>query len=122
MKNGLETKNVLFISANNEVPNPDNFVKNSEICIGSWCIFSILRDKKPQLKVGFVLELKYLDGKTFKEKEFSKSYAPVESDDKRIGVLCSFYSYNNSGVLSSFATDEHEYITADVLLLAFDIT
>lgn len=69
------------------------------------------------MKLGFVLEFKYLDGKTFKEKEFSKSYATVESgSNKRVGVLCSFYTYNNSGVLSSVATDEHEYITTDAYI------
>lgn len=58
------------------------------------------------MMIGLVLEFKYLKGKTFKEKEFSKSSAPVRSvASKDIGVLCNFFKYNNAGVLSSITQD-----------------
>lgn len=79
--------------------------------------FSVLGDKEIcQIKLGFVLEFKYLDGKTFKEKEFSKSSAPVELGGRSIGILCNFYTFNNVGVLSSIAKDEHEFITMNAYI------
>lgn len=55
-----------------------------------------------------ILGFSYLKGKTFKEKEFSKSYAPVESDHS-IGVLYTPYTFNSVGELASDFGDKHKY-------------
>lgn len=63
---------------------------------------------------GLVIEFAYLKGKTFKEREFSKSSAPVKSSaSKDIGVLCNFYKFNQVGILSSIAGDKHQFINID---------
>lgn len=67
------------------------------------------------VRLGLVLEFKYLIGKTFKEKEYSKSSAPIQSvGGKNIGVLCNFYSFDNNGFLSSITEGndggQHKFI------------
>lgn len=67
--------------------------------------------------IGLVLEFTYLTGNTFKEKEYSKSTAPVESStNKGIGVLCNLYSLNQDGVLSSIAWDKHKFVNIDTYI------
>lgn len=57
-----------------------------------------------------VLGFKYLDGKTFKAREYSKVSAPVLSDSKDVGVLCGFYTFNADGTLTALPEDKHNYI------------
>lgn len=102
------------------IPDADNFIKNDEICIGSWCIFSFYQvDEEMQpVRIGLVLEFKYLTGKTFKEREYSKLSAPIQSvGAKNIGVLCNFYSFENNGLLSSLTEGsdggKHKFINID---------
>lgn len=65
----------------------------------------------------------YLNGKTFRDREFSKSSASVESSvespvessvesklDRSIGVLSTFYTYNRVGELLSVPEDKHKHI------------
>lgn len=56
-----------------------------EILISDWVIFK-------NNGIGRVVDFKYLNGKTDKQKEFSKDSANVRNDN--IGVLCSFYQSN----------------------------
>lgn len=116
----MSTLHYIFnISGNIAVLSGDNYVVNEEIYIGDWCIFSegvcenlsgedSLED--PKRLIGMVLGFSYLTGKTFKDREFSKSFAPVTSDvSKGIGMLCTVYTYNVVGVLSSVPGDKHKY-------------
>lgn len=56
----------------------------------------------------------YLDGETFKVREFSKTNAPVSADQTRaIGVLCSFYTYNACGALTNVPDNKHQFISTE---------
>lgn len=86
------------------------YIKKDEISIGEWCI--IEHDNK--IMVGLILSFAYMKGKTFKERQFSKSTALVQPSAKPIGLLGSWYSWNKEGELQScefdHTTQKHEFL------------
>lgn len=107
------------------LPGDNYFIENQEIYIGDWCIFPDCVEKEDEsndesdsVLIGLVLGFTYLNGKTFKQREFSKSFASVKSSQesstvKPVGVLCDFYSFNKDGVLKSISGDKHKFIKID---------
>ncbi|KAG4068990.1 hypothetical protein HA402_008461 [Bradysia odoriphaga] len=103
------------------LPSEDSFNKNQEISIGDWCIFPDCVEKEDpsdcesnSVLLGLVLGLSYLKGKTFKEREFTKSFASLQSNPaKPVGVMCDLYSFNKSGALSNVPGDKHKFIEID---------
>lgn len=109
----------------------DEHVVNKEVFIGDWCVVDrrwVSRDTResrdegpgegdssdPKFYIGMVLGFSYLSGKTFKDREYSKLSAPVTSDvAKGIGMLCSLFTCNANGVLTSVPEDEHKYNSID---------
>lgn len=53
-----------------------------------------------------------MNGKTFKDREYSKSSALVQSG-RAVGVLSTLYSFNSSGNLTSLTGDKHKYIVIE---------
>lgn len=60
-----------------------------------------------------VLGFTYFGGNTFKQREFSKSFASVEANQesctRTVGVICDLYSFNQAGLLTSRNGDKHEF-------------
>lgn len=108
---------------NNAVVSADTFIVNNEIFIGDWCVFysnthENSDEENFKVLIGLVLGFSYTDGKTFKEREYSKLYAPVTSDvalgtRKVIGMSCATYTYTVSGKLISVPGDKHEFIDVE---------
>lgn len=113
---------------NNEILTADEYSVRDQISVGEWCIFS--REeyelKFPQsedeglnvnLLFGMVLGLTYIEGQTFKQREYSKTYATVHPETKpetnpqrSVGVLCSLYTCDLNGLLTNVAEDKHKFI------------
>lgn len=119
-----KSKNLIIqsiISGNRAFPGVDSFIENQEINIGDWCVFPDCVEKEDErdyesnsVLLGLVLGFTYLKGKTFKQREFTKSFASVvSSPDKPVGVLCDLYSFNEFGVLKSVPGDKHKFIQID---------
>lgn len=92
-------------------------MKQDQLTIGEWAVFSIPRDDQKSDEsnsqcIGLVLGFSYLNGKTFKEREFSRISAPIASENN-IGVLCSFYSVEESGILIAVSEGKHKFISTD---------
>lgn len=110
-----------YFLENRTLPNADNFIKKDEISIGDWCVFpdNVELDDDAEHEscsflIGLVLGLTYLNGKTFKQREFSKSFASVEPNRlKPVGVMCDLYSYNKNGVLNSVRCGKHKFFKID---------
>lgn len=67
-----------------------------EIKIGEWCIFTVGKN----LLVGQILGFSYINGKTYRTREYSRSFATIQSDtEKVVGTLCHYYSWNADGGL-----------------------
>lgn len=104
------------VSVNNSVGSEDDFTVNNEIFIGEWCVLNKntginVDEENLDVLIGLVLGFSYYNGKTFKEREFSKVSAPVASDtNKGIGMLCARYTYDSLGKLTSVPGDKHEFV------------
>lgn len=99
------------------------------ISIGEWCFFSrreydnIFSETEDvglnlNLLLGMVLGLTYLDGQTFKQREFSKTCANVRTHPKKdpqrgVGVLCSLYTCDLNGLVTSVPQDKHTFINIE---------
>lgn len=72
--------------------------KRAEIYIGEWVLFS----HEDKATIGLILSFAYLCGKTFREREYTLEFAPVENKKKTktISVLCSWFTYDDDGLLS----------------------
>lgn len=110
--------NVLFFVLSSEKPSiltVDHYCVRKELATGDWCIISENDEKMgKKLLIGLVLGFTYLDGETFKAREFSKSNASVSSNSNRgIGVLCSLYTYNACGVLTNVPDHKHKFISTE---------
>lgn len=87
----------------------------NEITIGEWGIFFAKNgdEDRSKILIGMVLGFTYLDGNTFKAKEFSKLSATVLSDaisDSRdVGVLCAFFTFNADGKLTASFEYKHKF-------------
>lgn len=122
-----------FLSTvNNEDLTADEYSVRDQISVGEWCIFSrneydsIFSQRARQrdddghnLKflLGMVLGLTYLDGKTFKQREFSKTSAIIchskVNAQRGVGVLCSFYTCAMNGLLTNVPGDTHRFINIE---------
>lgn len=96
----------------------DKYVINEEIFIGEWCIFSdTIKERnndKTNVFVGMVLGFSYLQGETFKEREYSNSSVFVtHASNKGVGMLCSAYTYRSDGVLENNFEQAHKYAKID---------
>ncbi|KAG4072027.1 hypothetical protein HA402_008468 [Bradysia odoriphaga] len=108
-------------SRNRIFPSPENFQENEDIMIGDWCVFPDCVEKENDVDcesdsvlLGLVLGLTYLKGKTFRQREFTKSFASVKPDPvKPVGVMCDLYSFNTNGVLKSVSGDKHKFFKID---------
>lgn len=118
----LVSNSEILFYLENIVALSEECVVNKEVFIGDWCVISKRarenRDEgnslDPKVYIGIVLGFSYLRGKKFKDREYSKYSAPVTSDvDKGIGMLCSRYTYNAAGVLTSVLGDKHMYISIE---------
>lgn len=71
-----------FTSENYEILPDDKYVNRKQITIGEWGIFleNSAAEGCSKILIGMVLGFTYLDGKTFKAREFSKVSASVVSD------------------------------------------
>lgn len=107
-----------LLSEKNNQFDTDKFVVQEEISIGDWCIFvEKQKDIQNSLIIGIVLGFTYLDGKTFKAREYSKRSATVHldqdsissSDLRDVGVLCSFFTFNDEGELVAELKDRHKF-------------
>lgn len=64
--------------------------------------------------IGLVLGFTYLDGTTFKAREYSKTSVPLLSDSTRgVGALCMFYTFNSVGVLTIVRGYKHKFINIE---------
>lgn len=83
----------------------DCLVENDEVHIGEWCIFL----NKSKLFIGLVLSFSYMNGKTYRSREYSRSFAPIpsEASDNPIGALCTHYRWSNDGKLQQ--ESEHPF-------------
>lgn len=56
-----------------------------------------------------------MDGETFKKREFSKTSVSVSANQppitnyRRVGVLCTFYTYDGAGVLTAPSERKHSF-------------
>lgn len=113
---------------NNEDLTADEYSVRDQISVGEWCVLSRKEYDRifPQrdaeghnlsLLLGMILGLTYLDGETFKQREFSKTFATIrhpEVDSQRgVGVLCSFYTCDMNGLLTNVPGDTHQFINID---------
>lgn len=114
---------------NNEVLTADVYSVRDYISIGEWCFFSrkeydnIFSETEDDgfnvnLLLGNVLGFTYLDGKTFKQREFSRTSAKVQAHpeigpQRGVGVLCSFYTCDLNGLLTNVPDDKHQFINIE---------
>lgn len=120
-----------FTSENNEILPDDKYVVRKQITIGEWGIFNgfFLKncsedsgaDGRLEVLIGMVLGFTYLDGKTFKAREFSKVSANVFTDQvsdlvsdtasnpRDVGILCAFFALSADGKLTSIYDDKHKF-------------
>lgn len=106
--------------------NTSPLIQSEEISIGEWCLFV----QKKKYWIGLVLSFCYVSGKTFREREYTKSYALVKSQQnmnagqsqdlstsiklrKPVAVLCSWYSWDSHGLLNSADEKIHEFIPVE---------
>lgn len=113
-----------FYLDTNQIATEDSYIVRDQIFIGDWCIFSeevykyvlLERDddgQNVQFLFGMVLGFTYLDGKTFKQREYSKTFASVTCDaqsQRGVGVLCSFYTCDFDGFLTALGEVNHKFI------------
>lgn len=88
---------ILFYSVCPNV-SPEECLKiNEEIYVGDRCLFNL----NSKILIGLVLSFNYLNGSTYRAREYSRNFATVSSstDERPIGVLYGWYSYNITGEL-----------------------
>jgi len=80
-----------------------------DVTVGEWCLFR--QTEKNVILLGLILSFSYLQDKSRKCREFSKEYATVNYESNReVGVLCSWYSYDNEGNVKPVLVESHGYI------------
>lgn len=110
-----------IISGNKSNPNADSYNVDNEIGIGDWCTFPVSEvienDDESDFNtvlLGLVLGFTYSNGNTFKQREFSKSFALQRTRSSNlVGVLCDFYTFNEAGILKIVPGDKHKFIKID---------
>lgn len=113
----------LAVSGNLAVVSADDYIVNEEIFVGEWCVFSDKQEEdvceqdvleNTNIKIGLVLGFAYTNGKTFKDREYSKVSATVKKDVNRsIGMLCASYTFDSQGKLTGVAGDKHKFISIE---------
>lgn len=83
----------------------DDVIILDEINVNEWCIFR--SGVNNHLILGLVLNFKYMSGKTNKQKQYSREYAPVKYNgdllnQKGIAVIATFYKLNERGQLKIY--------------------
>lgn len=81
-------------------------VENHEITIGDWCLFEI----ESSLLVGMLLSFCYRNGKTLKDRAYSKTSANI-TDVIPIGVLATWYSWVADGTLIVQSKSTHSFVS-----------
>lgn len=110
---------------NNEVLTADEYSVRDQLSVGEWCVFSRKEYDSTfaqgdddghyfNFLLGMVLGLTYLDGKTFKQREFSKTSATIRHSEvnaqRSVGVLCCFYTCDMNGLLTKVSVEKHQFI------------
>lgn len=64
----------------------------NEVKIGDWCIFRIERNEENKFFLGCILQFRYINGKTKKEKQYSLDFAPTKhaTEERGVEVLASW--------------------------------
>lgn len=75
-------------------------MERDDLHLGEWCVFKI----KSRLLIGIVLGFCYTDGKTFKTRQYTKSFAVTKSRTPAVGVLGMWYSWTANGTLAAATT------------------
>lgn len=118
MKTG-EVENLIYLFILEKIISDDSYIVCNEINIGDWCLFfdKTLEEKEGAIiLLGLVLGFTYMDGETFKKREFSKTSASILSaeskttSDRQVGVLCTFYTYSDNGLLLSLSGRTHSFV------------
>lgn len=89
----------------------DSAVVCEEIFIGDWGLFKKING--PKCLVGIVLGFGYMEGKTWKNLEYSSNYAKVSGNKKPVGLLCQWYNVDKNGTLLPIKVSVHGYICID---------
>ncbi|XP_037035540.1 uncharacterized protein LOC119073834 [Bradysia coprophila] len=113
------------------VPSCDDYSVNEELSVGEWCVFYGKRemgdieedhgrcdaedDEEDEVElIGLVVGFAYTEGKTFKDREYSKVSASVKRNSGRsVGMLCDSYTFNTRGELCCVAGTKHKYISIE---------
>lgn len=108
-----------LIGGNNSTPDTKEFKVNEDLLVGEWCAFygSVGQDESNSedqdneiVLIGLVLSFAYTNGKTFKEREYSRAFASVKSaGGRKVGMLCSTYTYDTQGKLWSVPGERHKF-------------
>lgn len=75
---------------------------NQEVFVGDWCLFYF----EKRFVIGLILSFSYITGTTYRTREYSRNFASVSSE-KKIGTLCNWYSWTDSGHL--YEESKHKY-------------
>lgn len=86
----------------------DCTILSKEVFIGDWCLFETVDGDK--CNIGLVLSFAYTSGKTWKNIEYSNTFANVTGNKKPIGVLCHWFSVDDDGNLCLIKMSVHRYI------------
>lgn len=87
--------------------------REDNVCLADWCAFV---NEDGSLVVGRVHAFSYMQGKTWKNQEYSLLQAPVNAPSKNargIGVLCSWFKIGKDRVLKPMNMDVQGYYSID---------
>lgn len=88
----------------------------SEMKIGDWCVFkNTFEEKEKSFMLGNILSVRYIDGKTNKEKKYLLDFIPINKDldnekSREMELMASWYQMKFDGTVPTFKFIKNSFV------------